>query len=169
MRCHTDGLVFAEDYWGSVSHTSYSAYATTLPFGAIGQEITGAGAAFGGALLAARYGASIATNPSQDQAATAQLHPRWVRVEAGEEAVFQFYPAVSEAEWGNARASVQGAAFEPELRFNRTASAGQVVLRVPAAAAAGPAEAVVWLEGAAGGPRPYRQVVEILPARRRAQ
>ena len=61
---NADAMVPVEDYWGSGTHRGYSPWSpvgapphdTAIPFGSIGQEIYGAGAAFDAAILAEVYG-----------------------------------------------------------------------------------------------------------------
>jgi hypothetical protein len=146
-----------------------------LPYGFIGQELTGAGAAFNAAVLSDIYGsiASVGSFPNSSAVAAAaqqlQLHPRLVHGRAGANVSFTIYPAMTQAQWASVSLYINGPPVQSWLRVRRDGptthtAVGSVVMGVPRGAAAGSTlELVVWLllatdEAAA---RPTRQVVVV--------
>lgn len=93
-------LVICSLSGGTVSHGSYGELGSLglpLPFGGIGQELTGAGAAFNGELLARIYGSieSIHLVGMQAIAATVQLHPRLASASPGSNVTFSVHPQLT--------------------------------------------------------------------------
>ena len=168
-----------QDYWGgTVSHRAeggeLGALGVPLPYGSIGQELTGAGAAFNAAVLSNTYGsiASVGSSSNSSAAVVAaqqlQLHPRLIHGSAGANVSFAIYPAMTQAQWANASLHIDGPPVQSWLLIQRDdattqTAAGSVVVGVPAGAAAGSAlELVVWLLGTAEAvARPSRQVVVV--------
>jgi hypothetical protein len=148
-----------------------------LPYGSIGQELTGAGAAFNAAMLSDIYGsiasAGYSSSNTSDVAMAAQqlqLHPRLIHGSAGANVSFAIYPAMMQAQWANAslHIDIDGPPVQSWLLVQREdattqPAVGSVVVGVPPGAAAGSAlELVVWLLGTAETvARPSRQVIVV--------
>lgn len=129
-----------EDYWGSSTHRGYSPWSpvgapphdTTIPFGSIGQEIYGAGAAFDGALLAPLYITAAAASAPRSRllsrssgsdsvsarnkvegavsnvaASVQQIHPPFLAVAPGGLADFSVHPPFTAAEWASAMVEIE--------------------------------------------------------------
>ena len=106
---------------------------TTIPFGSIGQEIYGAGAAFDGALLAPQYTraatavatprsglfarssgkADVSARDKVDRAdadvvsSVQQIHPQFLAVTPGGVAKFSVYPPFTAVEWASATVEIE--------------------------------------------------------------
>ena len=162
-------LSLAQDYWGgTVSHRAeggeLGALGVPLPYGSIGQELTGAGAVFNAAVLSDTYGGSIASVGSLSSAL--QLHPRLAHGTAGSNVSFEIHPELTQAQWANVSLHIDGPSVQSWLQHDNTRMVGRVVVGVPAGAAAGSTlELVLWVLGIEVEARPSRQVVVVVQPR----
>ena len=171
LCCFSPLLFFslAQDYWGgTVSHRAeggeLGALGVPLPYGSIGQELTGAGAVFNAAVLSDTYGGSIASVGSLSSAL--QLHPRLAHGTAGSNVSFEIHPELTQAQWANVSLHIDGPPVQSWLQHDNTRMVGRVVVGVPAGAAAGSTlELVLWVLGIEVEARPSRQVVVVVQPR----
>lgn len=176
LHCGSLLLLFSrQDYWGgTVSHRAeggeLGALGVPLPYGSIGQELTGAGAAFNAAALSDTYGsmASVDSSSNSNDAVVRQLHPRLIHGSAGANVSFVIYPEMTQAQWANVSLRINGPPMQSWLLIQPDVSTtqmvvGSVVVGVPVGAAAGSTlELVIWLLGIdEAAVHPSRQVVVV--------